>query len=266
METGRLFLMPSKNKSIALTNSSIHLFVNGFSFYTPSRTEFIPITNNIGDFESALEELLNFHPKEMFSGTQIISYHQPSTFVPIKFFDKNLLKNYLQILGNINENSGLNFDLLKEESQVNVYSYPKIILEILNQHINNATLYHYNSLLYREVNKLSNFSEKNCQLYIHLQKDAMDLYLTKNSYVIFRNHFGIQNKDEFLYYVFFVVEQYKLSPDQFEIVFLGKITAFKKYYQSIKEFHQIIRFEDREICNKIDIDQHPAPFFAKSPE
>jgi hypothetical protein len=122
MEIGRLFLMPSKNKSIALTNSSIHLFVNGFSFYTPSRTEFTPFTKNIGDFESALEELLNFYPKGMFSGTQIISYHQPSTFVPIKFFDKNLLKNYLQILGNIDENSGLNFDLLKEESQVNVFT------------------------------------------------------------------------------------------------------------------------------------------------
>ena len=232
MEIGRLFLMPSKNKSIALTNSSIHLFVNGFSFCTPSRTEFTPFTKNICDFESALEELLNFYPKGMFSGTQIISYHQPSTFVPVKFFDKNLLKNYLHILGNIDENSGLNFDLLKEESQVNVYSYPKIILEILNQQINNATLYHYNSLLYREVNKLSNFSEKEYQLYIHLQKDAMDLYLTKNSCVIFRNHFGIQNKDEFLYYVFFVVEQYKLSSDQFEIVFLGKITAFKKYYKT----------------------------------
>ena len=107
--------MPSKNKSIALTNSSIHLFVNGFSFYTPSRTEFNPITENIGDFESVLEELLNFYPKEMFSGTQIISYHQPSTFVPIKFFDKNLLKNYLQILGNFDDNSALNFDLLKAQ-------------------------------------------------------------------------------------------------------------------------------------------------------
>ena len=84
--------------------------------------------------------------------------------------------------------------------------------------------------------------------------------------IIFRNHFGIQNKDEFLYYVFYVLEQYKLSSDQFEIVFLGKITAFKTYYQSIKEFHQIIRFEDRKVCNKIDIDQHPAPFFAKSPD
>tara|TARA_B100000989_G_scaffold168358_1_gene125982 strand:+ start:1120 stop:1896 length:777 start_codon:yes stop_codon:yes gene_type:complete len=258
--------MPSKNKSITHTNLSIHLFVNGFSFYTPSRTEFNPITKNIGDFESALEGLLNFYPKEIFSGAQIISYHQPSTFVPIKFFDKNLLKNYLQILGNIDDNSAINFDLLKEESQVNVYSYPKIILKILNQQINNGTLYHYNSLLYSEVNKLSNFSEKEYQLYIHLQKGAMDLYLTKNSYVIFQNHFGIKNKDEFLYYVFYIVEQYKLSSDQFEIVFLGEIRAFKTYYQSIKEFHQIIRFEDREICSKIDIEQHPAPFFAKSPE
>ena len=265
METGLPFLMPSKNKFIPLTNSSIHLFVNGFSFHTPSKTEFTPITKDIVDFESTIKEILNYYPKQIFSNTQIISYHQPSTFVPVKFFDKNLLKKYLKIMGNIDQNSALNFDLLKEEGQVNVYSYPKRILDILNQQINKFSLCHYNSLLFIEVNKLSNFSDKEYQLFIHLQKGAMDLYLTQNSSVIFRNHFRIQNKDEFLYYVFFVVEQYKLTSKQLEIVFLGKITAFKTYYQSTKEFHQTIRFENCESCSKIDIDQHPAPFLAKSP-
>ena len=37
--------MPSKNKSIPLTNTSIHLFVNGFSFHTPYKTEFTPVSH-----------------------------------------------------------------------------------------------------------------------------------------------------------------------------------------------------------------------------
>ena len=82
--------MPNKNKDIPFNESSIHLFVNGFSFFTHSKTEFIPITKDIGDLESSLQELLSFYPKGAFSKTQIITYHQPSTFVPVTFFDKNL--------------------------------------------------------------------------------------------------------------------------------------------------------------------------------
>lgn len=256
--------MPSKNKTIPLTESSIHLFVNGFSFCTPSKTEFVPITDNIEDFKSALKDLLSFYPKETFSNTQIVSYHQPSTFVPDLFFDKNLLPNYLQLYGTVDEHSALNFDVLEEEKQVNVYSYPKLILEILNQQLEKATLCHYNSLLFKEVKEKSNASGKKHQLYIHLQKGVMDLYLTQNASIIFQNHFGIQNEDEFLYYVFFVIEQYKLTNDQLELVFLGEIIAFQSYYQCIKEYHQTVRFEDRKSCSILDVDQHPAPFFAQS--
>jgi len=262
METGLLSLMPSKNNNILLNESSIHLFVNGFSFCTPSKTEFIPINENIEDFKSALEELLSFYPKGTFSKTKIITYHQPSTFVPNKFFDKNLLPNYLQLLGSIDEHSALNFDNLEKEKQVNVYTYPKRIFKILKQNLDAATLCHYNSLLLKEVNKLSNLSYKEYQLFIHLQKGGMDLYLTQNTSVIFQNHFAILNKDEFLYYVFFVVEQFKLSFDKFEIVFLGEIKAFSNYYKGLKEFHKTIRFEYSRSWTP-DIDHHPAPFFAK---
>lgn len=263
METGRLFLMPNKNSTIQHSSSSIHLFVNGFSFCTPSKTEFVPLTENIEDFKSTLKDLLLFYPKSTFTQTQIVCYHQPSTFVPKAFFDKKLLSNYVKFLGTLDAHSALNYDELEEEKQVNVYSYPKTILEILNQNLENATFCHYNSLLYREVTSLAASSNKKQHLFVHLQKGAMDLYLCENSTVIFQNHFSIQNEDEFLYYVFFVVEQYKLSTADFEIVFLGKITAFESYYRGINEYHDFIRFETSKTSSLLIMDQHPAPFFAQ---
>ena len=263
METGLLFLMLGRNNIIQPIESSIHLFVNGFSFCTSSKTEFIPLTQDIDDFKSALTDLLRFYPEDTFTNTQVILYHQPSTFVPSTFFDKNLLPNYLQFLGDFDEYSALNFDELKDTNQVNVYSYPKAILEILNQILKKATFCHYNSLLYKEVSSLSSYSENEYQLFIHLQKGAMDLYLAKNSEVVFQNHFNIQNEDEFLYYVFFVLQQYKLSSHQFEIVFLGEISAFKNYYKVIKEYHQKIRFEHQKTSILLNMEQHPAPFFSQ---
>jgi hypothetical protein len=127
--------MPNNNKYIPFNKSSIHLFENGFTFFTYSKTEFIPITENISDLKSSLQELFSFYPKGTFSKTQIITYHQPSTFVPVRFFDKNLLPKYLQLLGNFDKDSALNFDMVEKENQVNVYTYPKAILKILNQNL-----------------------------------------------------------------------------------------------------------------------------------
>ena len=69
---------------------------------------------------------------------------------------------------------------------------------------------------------------------------------------------------EFLYYVFFVVEQYKLQAEDFQIYFLGEIPSFKSYYQAIKQYHTPIQFKENALTSAIDIDQHPAPFMAQS--
>ena len=256
--------MPSKNKSITSTDSSIHLFEEGFSFCASSKTEFIPTPNGDQDFKSALIELLDFYPKGTFEKTKIVSYHQPSTFVPTVFFNKKLLPNYLRFLGKINIDSVINFDELKEEHSVNIYALPKSKLEIINNEITESSLYHYNSFLYSEVSVLSKVPEKGHQLFVHLQQGGMDLYLTKEESILFQNHFRIKNEDEFLYYLFFVVEQYKLSSESFQIIFLGQIRAFDNYYKAIAQFHSNIRFEENETCCSLEMEQHPAPFFAQS--
>ena len=256
--------MPNKNNSITLTDSSIHLFVNGFSFCTPSKIEFIPTPDGDEDFKSALTELLGFYPKGTFEKAQIISYHQPSTFVPANFFDKKLLPNYLRFLGKVNSESVINFDELKEENTVNIYALPKARLEIINDEIRETNLCHYNTLLYNEVMTLSKSGPKEHQLFVHLQQGGMDLYLCENESILFQNHFSVKNEDEFLYYLFFVVEQYKLNSDTFQIVFLGQIKAFESYYKAITQYHSRISFEESETCNSLEMEQHPAPFFAQS--
>ena len=264
METGRPYLMPNKNNSIAFAGSSIHLFVNGFSFCTPSKTEFVPTPSGTDDFKTGLIDLLAFYPKETFDKTQIISYHQPSTFVPNAFFDKKLLPNYLRFQGKIPKDFNLSFDVLEDVNQVNIHAYPKKEFEIIHQQIPTANFYHFNTLLYREVSERSKSEDKEFQLFIHLQKGSVDLYLKQHSTIVFQNHFEIKNEDEFLYYTFFVVEQYELSSDQFEMLFFGEIPFFETYYHAIKQYHPSVHFEASKTCSILDLEQHPAPFFAQS--
>ena len=63
--------------------------------------------------------------------------------------------------------------------------------------------------------------------------------------------------------MFFVVEQYKLKTDGFQIRFLGQIPSFESYYKAIKQYHKQIYFEMSNSAESIDSDQHPAPFLAQ---
>ena len=70
----------------------------------------------------------------------------------------------------------------------------------------------------------------------------MDLFLTMDKSIVFHNRFSVLSEDEFLYYTFFVVEQFKLECNAFDIIFLGKIDLFNSFYNAIKIYHQNIHF------------------------
>jgi len=73
------------------------------------------------------------------------------------------------------------------------------------------------------------------------------------------NSFPHKDEEEFLYYLFFVLEQFYLKQNQFTAIFLGKFLNYQKYYNAFKEFHTLTKFTYPENL-KID-DDHPAPFF-----
>ena len=88
---------------------------------------------------------------------------------------------------------------------------------------------HYNSILYKKILSVCSFVEFKYQLFIHIQFEATDLFLVNNNRIVFHNRFSVKNEEEFLYYVFFIVEQFDLKSDDFEINFLGKFIEYNSY-------------------------------------
>tara|TARA_B100001778_G_scaffold127180_1_gene104640 strand:- start:800 stop:1003 length:204 start_codon:yes stop_codon:yes gene_type:complete len=63
-----------------------------------------------------------------------------------------------------------------------------------------------------------------------------------------------------MYYLFALIEQYKLSANSFDLLFLDKIEIFESYYSTIKNFHDKIIFLEKEEALKVNND-HPSPYF-----
>ena len=107
---------------------------------------------------------------------------------------------------------------------------------------------------------LSDFSfgaaKKN--LFLNLRKNHFDLLLFQGGQLLIQNTFPHKNADDFLYYLFYITEQFFLKPEQFNLLFLGRYSNFNEYYQGVEEFHPSIDYLAPQYPS-IDA-LHPAPF------
>ena len=253
--------MLSENNILQNKSFSIHFFKNGFSFCTDDNIDYFSHPTDTNEFENFTKKFLNNNQKN-FEYFSIIFFQQPSTLIPTIFFDKNRLDDYLSFYFKKSEIEIIIYDELKKEDSTNVYSIPKKLYNVIEKLDVNFNIFHYNSILIKKVLNLCSTEKFSKQLFIHLHFDAMDIFLVENNKLIFYNRFVVKNENDFMYYLFFVVEQFDLDSNEFEIQFLGRIDAFESYYDIAKNYHHYISFSNDNISTKIDFSKHHAPYLS----
>ena len=253
--------MLSENNILQNKSFSIHFFKNGFSFCTDDNTNYFSHPTDTTEFENSIRNFLKNNPKN-FEYFSIIFFQQPSTLVPKIFFDKNRLDDYLSFYYKKYETEIIIYDELKKEDSTNVYSIPKKVYDVIEKLDVNFNVFHYTSILIKKVLTLCSTEKFSKQLFIHLHFDAMDIFLVENNKLIFYNRFVVKNQNDFMYYLFFVVEQFDLGPNDFEIQFLGRIDAFESYYEIVKNYHYYITFSTHGLSSKIEFSKHHAPYLS----
>ena len=256
--------MPNRSKFINQKALSIHSFDDGFSFCTNSKIDYFFSINNQNNFIEIFNGYLNQEDKDWFESIKFVSFHNASTFVPNSLFDNSRSKDYLRLYTKEKENEIVSYDNIKQVSQINVYTFPKSISNNLKKVNINLEISHYNTLLLNNILNLEFSNGIKYQLFIHLQSEALDVFLFQKKQFKFNNRFLISNKDEFLYYLFFIVEQFDMETEGLEIVILGKIQRYESYYKALNQYHNNIKFVDVDNNQIENLSTHPAPYLANN--
>ena len=256
--------MPNSSKTTNKKGLSIHSFVNGFSFCTKSKIDFFYSTNNHINFIDILNGYLVKEEKDFIEPIKFISFHNPSTFVPYSLFDNSRSKDYLKLYSLEKEDEIVYYDKIEQINQINVYTSPRNISDDLKKVNLNLEISHYNTLLLNNILSLEFSNGIEYQLFIHLQSEALDVFLFQKKQFKFNNRFLISNKDEFLYYLFFIVEQFDMETEGLEIVILGKIQRYESYYKALNQYHNNIKFVDIDNNQIENLSTHPAPYLANN--
>ena len=254
--------MPENSSNIKPT-ISIHLFNDGFFFSAFAESNYYEFEDLNLLTNKGFDDFVRMNGFNQDHEPRILLFDNPSMFIPSLLFDIDDSEEYLSNYTSLKFNHEIVHETTEDGQIEIIYQRNNKVNSIFENFFKKVSFRHYSTILYNNLNEhiKSNF-DNGIKLFVHLQKNQFDLFLFKKNRLLIYNCFPHSNNDDFLYYLFALVEQYDLSPSAFEIIFLGKFDYFKTYYLTLEGFHEKISFikKNAEIRGN---ESHPAPYFSK---
>ncbi len=248
METGHLFLMQKKINKIHKIN--IHQYKSYVDFVLAD--DYLTLDFKSRDFDLNFIETIS---KINFSSIKLIFFSDIPSIVPSKLFDKKYSNKYLET--NTSNIKNIRHDISNDKKITTVYSINNSLIKILNKRNIKYSVKNYFTILYDYLSGKNRISE-GLTLYINLNEDSFDILIFKLEEFIYFNTFEIDDKDKFLYYLFFVMKNYEVSSKKDKIIFLCKYEKYLEYYETVNKYSQLDYIIDNSI-SKLNI---KSPFFS----
>ncbi len=248
--------MQLNNKQRTKDDLSILIHKGGFSFCTQEQHHFLPLEDTPPTQES-LKSFLDYHQLNQ-QKVQLIFMDRAAVCVPHSLFDAAQSEHYFKGAIALPQNTHFDHYTLPKLDMEIVFPCDSTWINLFKEVFPQMKIHHLSGALLPELSAFS-FGKAKKNLFLHLRKDHFELMLFQGGQLLAQNTFAHKNADEFLYYLFYVTEQFFLKPDQFNLYFLGRYAIFNDYYQGVEEFHPNIDFIEPHFPG-VDA-QHPAPYF-----
>ncbi len=242
-------------KKISSEDLSILIFKDRIAFCTLDQTLYFELEkkNNADELVSWIK-----YNNLIKKNNKSILFDSKGVVVPNKLFDVSKKNLYLSLTDDELEDKIVETNIIEPDNQVFVFSKGKNIDKIFSNSIKDLETKHFASYLLPFLSKVSRRDLKK-NVFIHLRENYFDLFIYQGSLLLLFNSYPHDNEQDFLYYLFFVLEQFYLKPNQFQAYFLGKFEKYKKYYIAFEKFHIQTNFTQPK--NPEIESNHPAPFF-----
>ena len=229
-------------KNLFETHLSIQLSLDGFSFCVIDKSyDLVQKLEHRGFDESAStpENLLN-RIKELFDKEELLQYkfgsvnvshlNELSALVPKSLFDESRLKDYVRYSSKTYDNDYVVYDELENHDMMNVYIPFVNVNNFLLDKFGSFEYKHFSTILISNLLNTYKFSE-HPHLFVHLEKTRIYLVAISGNRLQLYNSFPYTTKEDFIYYILFVLEQLSMHPETVELVLSGEIEKENPFYK-----------------------------------
>jgi len=251
-------------------NLNLSLYIDNevfmYAIFTKNFKEIVELCNvrsnetlQQGSHADRVKFLLNNYrlTDKKFGSVNISILNNNFTILPEAFAIKESSKDILEFSsGHLPKNTfthsfnNLNFNYFIESE----------IASLLERSFKNASFRHAGAVA---VNLLfNNRSLKKCDLLLNFNESVFELLAKNDAGLLYYNIFNFDNKEDVLYYLLFMMEQFELAPDKAKLVIAGQLEAESELCKEIKKYVKNISFAVNDLqLNKAEDLKIPNHFY-----
>lgn len=176
------------------------------------------------------EELLNCRC----SGSSIVFVPNSAMLVPATYFSNELLRDYLKQQNLIKPGERPCADFIKNNDCYSIYAADLNDYHLLKEKYPHAAFRHHSSIFVEYLLALHKSSDKN-QVHVYVFENYMDVVALQAGKLLLYNRYAIQTANDFTYFLLWVYEELKFTPDS-PCTFYGVITEKSEQYALAQKY------------------------------
>ena len=229
---------------------SIQVSLNGLSFCVADTVSQKLLISDAVEFSEeknpivVLDELKNIFQKHQLNEMEfdeVVVVHRNTLFglVPKSLFNADHLLEYLKFNTKVLATDVLSYDIVENHDLVNVYVPYMNINNYIYELFGEFTYMHNGTVLLQSLmNNHTQNQETIC--YVHVNKSQLDITILDQRKLLLYNSFLYETKEDFAYYLLFVLEQLDLDPKTATVKLFGTIEEDDSIFQLCYSYIQNI--------------------------
>ncbi|MCM5662876.1 DUF3822 family protein [Galbibacter mesophilus] len=164
-----------------------------------------------------------------FQRINVIHENELSAFIPKSLFNESNLSNYLKYNVKLLETDYINYDELTSHDIFNVYVPFTNINNYLFEKFGDFEYKHFSTVLLETLFKVPKKNDAET-VFVHVCENHFEIVVLHQKKLILYNTFSYQEKEDFLYYLLFTIEQLNLNPEETPTYLFGAISKEHALY------------------------------------
>ncbi len=163
------------------------------------------------------------------------------TLIPRVIFEDDKARNYLELSAPVESGDTVLVNNINKLFIKNVFSVPNTQVQYLNEIFQSPKIFHIGTtLLENAVRNKDEFN--NQQLILDIKPGVIHILYFENKEFKFLNQFRWVNKDDFLYYVLLISDQFNIDREHCDLKLSGEIVPDSMLFSELWKFYKNISF------------------------
>ena len=225
-----------------------------FSLYNQQQNKFLSIETIELDPNCKIGEAANIF-KSYISGNEYLGHSyqsvkvfletNQSTLVPSPLFIPDELEGFAQFNFPVDDQDKIFHGKLRNLDAYIVYTFPEPLVSIFSETLKQYKYFSHSGTFIESLLVLNKNQKNQTTVYVNVRKSFLDITILNNQKLLFFNTFKYTTKEDFIYFVIYVMEQLQLNPEEVELVPMGMIERNSGLFETIIKYVRNVRFQSK---------------------